>query len=75
MIPCATSAQTTSLGNKKVLVQRPGQKNNVVAMQRSIGSLPSIPVIVNKKPIDKYTQLVLYQKDREKSKGVPSASS
>ena len=58
----------------KVLVQIPGQKKKILAMQRSIESLPSIPVIVNKKPIEKYTQLVLYQKEREKVKGVPSAS-
>ena len=59
---------------QKVLVQLPGQKKKLVAMQRSIDALPAIPVIVNKKPIDKYTQLVIYQKEREKVKGVPSSS-
>lgn len=59
---------------QKVILQLPGQKKKVLAMQRSLGSLPSIPVIVNKKPIDKYTELVLYQKEREKVKGVSSAS-
>ena len=60
---------------QKVLVQLPGhKKKKVVAMSRSIDALPSIPVIVNKKPIEKYTQLVLYQKEREKVKGTPSSS-
>ena len=67
---------------QKVLVQLPGnKKNKVVAVSRSIDALPAIPVIVNKKPIEKYTQLVLYQKERDKANrstgihvGTPSSS-
>ena len=50
---------------QQVLVQLPGHKKKTTAIQRSIESLPSIPPIVNKKPIEKHTQLVLYQKERE----------
>ena len=68
---------------QQVFVQLPGHTKKTPAIQRSIESLPTIPLIVNKKPIEKHTQLVLYLKDTKKKKcllamaigkGGPSAS-
>ena len=67
---------TTSPGNlvpERVILEQlikaslPGpKKRNVVSVHWEYSEMPSIPILVNKKTLQKHTQLFVFQKDKQK---------